>query len=176
MMHDFLVQVFGEGKDLNTFHTVTRSIAMFFVALILLRIGGIRILGKKSAFDEVIAIMLGAVLSRGIVGASDFGSVTAAGAAMVIFHRVVALISSKSKIIANATMGEPILLYKDGQFYEHQLSKCCLSKEEVMESLRLQTNDDKLDKIELAYLECNGRISFVKKTDYPAIENLSQLK
>jgi uncharacterized membrane protein YcaP (DUF421 family) len=169
-MHDFFVQVFGEGKDINTFHTVTRSIAMFFVALGLLRIGGIRILGKKSAFDEVIAIMLGAVLSRGIVGASDFGSVTAAGAAMVIFHRLIAWVSSKSKAVANAAMGKPVLLYKNGQFYEHHLSKCCLSKEEVMESLRLQTNDDKLDKIALAYFECNGRISFVKKNDQPEIE------
>jgi uncharacterized membrane protein YcaP (DUF421 family) len=170
MMHDFFVALFGEGKDINTFHTVTRSIAMFFVALVLLRIGGLRILGKKSAFDEVIAIMLGAILSRGIVGASSFGSVTAAGAAMVILHRLVAWVSSKSKIVANASMGEPIILYKNGQFDENHLSKCCLSREEVMESLRLQTNDDKLNKIDLAYLECNGRISFVKKTDQSAIE------
>ena len=69
-----------------------RSFLMFFIALALIRFGGMRIFGKKIAFDYII-IMLGAILARGGVGRRLFLSAVAAVVVMVIIHKVLALLS-----------------------------------------------------------------------------------
>ena len=64
--------LFGHGRDLDALQMSCRAVVIFVIALLLLRIAGIRTIGKKSAFDQVIIIMLGAILSRPVVGASAF--------------------------------------------------------------------------------------------------------
>lgn len=62
--------ILGSGEHLDPLQMATRALLLFFIALLLIRIGGLRIIGKKSGFDLAIVIMMGAVLARGIVGAS----------------------------------------------------------------------------------------------------------
>jgi uncharacterized membrane protein YcaP (DUF421 family) len=64
-----IYDLFGRGEDLTALQMSVRSFIMFFIALALIRIGGMRIFGKKTAFDNILVIMLGAVLARGVVGA-----------------------------------------------------------------------------------------------------------
>lgn len=69
---DWIKVFFGEGKDLDALQMSCRSVVTFIIALVLLRLAGIRTFGKRSAFDNVIIIMLGSILSRVPVGASPF--------------------------------------------------------------------------------------------------------
>jgi uncharacterized membrane protein YcaP (DUF421 family) len=161
MQHIFY-NLFGYGKDLTVLQVCVRTFLMFFIAVMLLRLGGIRIFGKKSAFDEVVAVVLGAILSRGIVGASSFGTVVASGAVLVIIHRLIAWLCIKSPGLATLMNGQPVLLYKDGKLLTENLRKCSLSEKDLLESLRLHTGQDNLEGIETVYMETSGRISFVK--------------
>jgi hypothetical protein len=63
-----LIALFGEGKDLDSLQMAARPTAVFFGALVLIRISGRRSFGQRSPFDYVVAILLGATLSRVIVG------------------------------------------------------------------------------------------------------------
>ena len=81
---NFLV---GEGEHLNMLQMSMRAFGMFIIMMFLLRFAGMRAFAKKSAFDTIITIMLGAVLARGVVGASPFWSTVAASVVMVIMHR-----------------------------------------------------------------------------------------
>jgi uncharacterized membrane protein YcaP (DUF421 family) len=151
-MQHFFYTFFGDGKELTTIQVSVRTLLMFFISIILLRIGGIRIFGRKSAFDDVVAVVLGAILSRGIVGATPFGTVVASGAWICI----------RKPLFSRWMNGKPILLYNDGELLTDNLRKCSLSEKDILESLRLQESQETLDEIKSVYMETSGRISFVR--------------
>ncbi|WP_436486776.1 DUF421 domain-containing protein [Chitinophaga sp. ARDCPP14] len=157
--------LWGQGDQLNVLQMSVRAVAMYFVTLTLIRLGGMRIFGKKSAFDTIIVIMMGAVLARVIVGASPFLGTVAAAAVMVAINRSLAWISLKSDMINRLVKGKPLLLYDAGEIKWENMNKACLSKSDLMESLRLETLKASLAEIEQAYMETNGRISFIMKPE-----------
>lgn len=155
--------LWGAEKDLNTLQMCVRAFVIFLITMVLLRIGGIRIFGKKSSFDIVITIILGAVLSRIIVGASPFIPTACAALVMVLIHRILAWACFKNEKISRFFKGEPLMLYQNGNLLTKNLSKAAISESDVMESLRLETKNNNFDEIDTAFLETNGRISFIKK-------------
>lgn len=153
----------GNGESLNPLQMSIRAIILFFVALALIRFGGLRIIGKKSGFDLVIVIMLGAVLARGIVGASPMLSIICAAVMMIFISRTLAWISLKNPKLSQLFKGKPLILYHDGQIDWKNMAKASLSESELLSSLRLETHEQQLDNVDVATLETNGRISFILK-------------
>jgi len=136
---------------------------MFFITLLLIRLSGMRTFGKNTAFDIIITIMLGAILSRGITGASSFSAVVAAAAVMVIIHRVLAMMSMNSPSISKIIEGESRLLYKNGKIQWKNMKRSSLSLHDLEESIRQELNENSFDNIDEIYIESNGKISVVKK-------------
>ncbi|KIC95407.1 DUF421 domain-containing protein [Flavihumibacter solisilvae] len=155
--------IFGDGDQLNTWQMSARAILMFFISLVLIRIGGMRLVGKRSVFDTIIIITLGSVLARGVVGASPFLATVAASTAMVLVSKLIAFICCFSETFDNLVKGKALLLYDDGKILWQNLKSASLSKEDLMESLRLEMKSEDLNSIQQAFLESNGRISFIKK-------------
>jgi uncharacterized membrane protein YcaP (DUF421 family) len=162
-MDDILNKLWGEGEQLNALQMGVRALVMFLIALLFIRLNGKRAFAKKSPFDNVIVIMLGAVLARGVVGASPFFSTVAAAGIMMIIHRILAWSSVKNKLANKLLKGEIIPLYKDGKILWRNMERTTISKSDLMQSLRLETQKTTFDEIEMAYLEDNGRISFIVK-------------
>ncbi len=65
-----LEKIWGTGTSLDTVQMGTRGIAVFIIALLLIRVSGRRSFGIRSPLDNIIVILLGAILSRAVVGAS----------------------------------------------------------------------------------------------------------
>lgn len=107
-------------------------------------------------------MVLGAILSRGIVGASPFGTVAAAGAGLVTIHRIIAVGCIKYPALSALINGKPILLYTKNKWLFKNMDKCSLSEKDVFESLRLHVGQDDLAGIKEIYMERSGRISFVR--------------
>jgi uncharacterized membrane protein YcaP (DUF421 family) len=156
-------EIFGRGEQLSPVHMAVRALLMFFIALLLIRIGGLRIIGKKSGFDLVIVIMMGAVLARGIVGASPMSSTVAAATIMIVINRLLAWASIKSPLLNRIFKGSALILYQNGQIDWKNMNKACLSQSDLLTSLRLETQQENLENIKQAALETNGRISFLLK-------------
>ncbi|WP_312460171.1 DUF421 domain-containing protein [Sphingobacterium siyangense] len=154
---------FGSGEDLTMLQMGSRAFIMFIIALFLVRLGGIRILGRKSGVDFVIIIMLGAVLARGIVGASPFLSTVFAGFVMIIFNKILAQVSARLPYLGNMVKGKPAVLYKNGKIQWDQMDRLGVSRTDLLTSLRLETNSKHLDEVDMALMEPNGRISFTLK-------------
>ena len=155
--------LFGEGKDLDTLQMSCRAVVAFLITLLLIRIAGIRTFGKKSAFDNVIIIMLGSVLSRVVVGASPFIPTTVACLAFVMVHWVLARISVTNDTIGRWVKGEKSSLYADGQFNRKNMMRARISDKDLKEGLRLGINDESFEQVKEIFIERSGEISIVKK-------------
>ena len=142
-----------------------RAIVIFFIALVLIRYTGMRMFGIKSAFDICVTIILGAVLARAIVGASPFIPTVIASFALVIVHKIIGAISVTNQMISHLVKGVPHSLYKDGKLNDKNLRRCLLSYGDIMEEVRLTLHQNSLDNIEEIFMERNGEISLIKKTD-----------
>ena len=156
-------EIFGIGQDLSPLQMATRAFVMFFIALLLIRIAGMRIFGIKTAFDNILVIMLGAILSRGVVGASPFLSTVAAAAAMIIVHKILAWLAMKHVWIGKIVKGYRRSLYHNGEVREENLQRTLISKDDLMEGVRLEINKNSLEDVEQIYIEKTGEISVVKK-------------
>src|SRR3954453_4899134 len=88
-----------EPHDLGYGHIVLRALIVFMVALIVVRVGAKRFLGRKTAFDYILAFILGSMLSRGINGSAPFLQTMVGGLALVLFHRLLAWLSFRSHTI-----------------------------------------------------------------------------
>jgi uncharacterized membrane protein YcaP (DUF421 family) len=162
-MSELMYKLFGEGKDLNALQMGDRAVVMFFITLILIRIAGRRAFGTKTAFDNIIVIMLGAILSRAVVGVSPFIPTVIASLAMVVVYRIFAYFSVTNETLSHLLKGKEMSLYKNGKINERNLKKCSISKGDLLEGVRLEGNVTALNEIEEAFMERNGQISVIKK-------------
>ena len=159
-----ITDIFGSGEDLSPTQMAIRAFVMFFIALMLIRLAGMRIFGIKTAFDNILVIMLGAILSRGIVGASPFFSTVAAAAAMILVHKFLAWLAMKHEWVGKIVKGYRHSLYHDGEMREDNLRRTAVSKDDLMEGVRPEINKNSLDEVEQIFIEKTGEISVVKKT------------
>jgi uncharacterized membrane protein YcaP (DUF421 family) len=160
---DTINYLVGEGEKLNMLQMGIRAFSMFIIMLILMRLTGLRTFAKQSTIDNIIVIMLGAILARGVVGASPYWSTVAASVVMVLMHRGLAWLSVKNKKFERLIKGSYIKLYQDGALLDNNLEKTGMSENDLHESLRLETNKLTLSEIDTAFMETNGRISFILK-------------
>jgi len=160
---DLINELFGHGNDLNSLQMSVRAITVFFLALMLIRFTGMRVFGIKSAFDTCIIIMLGAILSRVVVGASPFIPTIVSSAAFVVVYKIIARLSVTNQFISHLVKGKPLSLYKDGILNDRNLKKCTLSYGDVMEEVRLLLNQNSLDNISEIFMERTGKISVIIK-------------
>jgi uncharacterized membrane protein YcaP (DUF421 family) len=160
---DILVKIFGEGKELTWWQMGARGVVVFLIAFFLIRISGRRSFGIKTPLDNIIAITLGAVLSRAIVGASDFFPVIFTSLIIVLLHRGLAWSKVHHTKISHFIDGKKILLYENGHFLKSNLDKALVCEEDVLQSIRESALTDDLSQVEAVYMERNGKISTVKK-------------
>jgi uncharacterized membrane protein YcaP (DUF421 family) len=98
LMLDLVNQALGlDAQTLGVVQMTLRAAIVYFVALAFVRIGDKRFLGKNTAFDVVIAIMFGSVMSRAITSGPDLVPILAAGGVLVALHFGVALLTFRSE-------------------------------------------------------------------------------
>jgi uncharacterized membrane protein YcaP (DUF421 family) len=160
---DLLVELFGRGKDLSPFQMCMRTILVFLITLLFIRISGRRTFGMRMPVDNVLTILLGALLSRAIVGASPFIATIASGFVIIVLYRICVGLSVFSKLFGKVVKGNSLLIYKDGVMLKENMKAAMITEEDLIEEVRINSNLGSLDDVEVAHVERNGEISVVKK-------------
>ena len=154
---------FGHGKDLNCLQMSCRAILVFFISLVLIRIAGARTFGKRSAFDNVIIILLGSVLSRGVAGASPFIPTMVACLVLVLVHWLLARLSFRSDRVGRWIKGEEASLYAGGKENSSNMKVANMSQKDLLEGIRQKINENGFEGVAEIFIERNGEISIIKR-------------
>jgi uncharacterized membrane protein YcaP (DUF421 family) len=158
-----LEKIFGHGDHLSILQMSCRGILAFVIAFGLIRISGRRSFGLRTPLDNIISILLGAILSRAVVGASPFAPVFSACLAIVLLHRGCSFLISRSKTLGRFFEGRKILLFENGEFISEAMRKALVCEEDILQGVRKSALTDDLSKIDRIYMERNGDISAIKK-------------
>ena len=165
-MMDWITDVLGlDSKELVPYQMAARAVVMYIVSIVLIRLSGLRLLGKQTPFDHLTVLILGAMLGRAIVAGQSFGGSILAAIIIIGLHRLCAWWSFTSKKAGSVLKGEPVELVKNSNFIETNLTKTQVTKNDLEEAARTQINTSELSEIKDAFLERSGKISIVKKKD-----------
>ena len=155
----------GINENISPLEIAARSAVMFVIALLLMRMAGMRPFGKGEPFDNIITFLIGGILSRGVVGATPFFSTVFSMAVILIIHNILAGLSVYSKWVGAKVKGEKIVLFREGVFIKKNMNSTNITEHDILEDLRLELQSDSLDAIKEVYMERSGKISFVKKKE-----------
>ena len=160
---EMLTEWWGVREDITPLELALRALAMFAILLLLVRVTGMRPFGKGSAIDGIIVILLGSILSKGVVGSTPFWSTVAGGIALMAAHKLFAWAAFKRRTVGKVVKGREVILFRDGKFYENHMEREGISENDILEQLRIKTQLNSLDSISEVYFERNGELSFVRK-------------
>ena len=107
--------------------------------------------------------LLGAILSRAVIGGSPVISIVVACLVIVLMHRIFGIMSTHSTTFGKLIKGDKILLFKDGKPVEKNMKESLISMKDLSEGIRMVAHTETADDIETAYLERNGHISIILK-------------
>jgi uncharacterized membrane protein YcaP (DUF421 family) len=156
-------------SDVNAFQMALRTFLIYTATLAIVRVGSKRFLSQATAFDAIVAIMLGSIMSRAINGSASFFPTLAAGVILVGLHWLIAAIAFSSDWFGTLVKGNAVLLIKDGDVQEKGLRQTSVSARDLEEALRIESHVTDPERVKLAYLERNGSISVIPRKPEPRV-------
>jgi uncharacterized membrane protein YcaP (DUF421 family) len=141
---------------------IVRATTVYVILLVLVRISGHRTIGQFTPFDLLVVLLLSETVSQSLNGGDEslVGGLIGASTLLAL-NAAVAVMTSRSTSMARLFDGHPVLIGRDGQFFDEILKKCRLAHADVEEALREQ--DKKRDEMKFAFLEIDGHITIVSK-------------
>ncbi len=167
-MKDFFVNLLGLAAKADTItasQICWRTVAVFLIAIVLLRVSGRRTFARNSGLETIVKFMLGAILSRAIAGDSPFGPIVAAAVTLVLLHRALAYATYYFPAFGRLVKGEASVLATGAAIDYHELRRASFSEEALHAAVRGAANLDDLAQTKIVRLEHDGTISVVKKEE-----------
>lgn len=138
--------------------TALRAIGVYLVMLVVVRISGKRAIGNFTAFDLLVALMLGEVVDEIIYGDVTFAQGMVAIGVVVIAHYANSWLSYWDHGLDKYLEGAPTILVKDGKMQPKGMRKERMNEKDVMSELRLCNVGD-IREVKLAIMENDGEVS-----------------
>jgi uncharacterized membrane protein YcaP (DUF421 family) len=144
---------------------VFRAVAIYLLVMVLVRVSGKRAVGQFTPFDLVLLILIGNAVQNGMNGGDN--SLTGAAVlavTLIALNYATAFLSARVPRARRFIEGEPVVLARDGRVFRDVLRRELVSKADFNEAMR-EAGCTEPERIRLAILETNGRISIALKDD-----------
>ena len=157
-----LLGISTEPKELTFLQVSVRGVVVFIATLVMVRLSSKRSLAEKTAFDAVLVVIIGSMLSRAINGSAAFLPTLGSGFVLVLLHRLFGLTAFYSHAFGIVLKGKPAVLVQNGRLQHKNMLWNHISEHDLQEDMRLEAKTDDLSKIKTARVERSGDISFIK--------------
>ena len=149
---------------------VIRTLILYLLVLVALRMMGKREIGQLQPFELVVILMIS---DLAVVPSENVGIPLLSGIIPILVllsaSMTLAWISLKSETVRTFICGKPSIIIDRGKIIEEELTNNCYNLTDLLEELRLK-NIPNLSDVEYAILENNGQLSvFPKSSKRPAI-------
>ncbi len=141
--------------------TALRATVIYVFLLVVVRLLGKRAIGHSTAFDFMVALLLGEVVDEPIYGDVPLWQALVVIAVIGFWHLVNSYLSYASVTFDRLTGGPPTVLVRDGVPDRRAMAAEKVNEEELSTMLRLQQIDDLAD-VKVATLEPGGQLSVIK--------------
>lgn len=158
-----------DAERLGAGQMALRALLTFIVTIAVVRLGDKRLFGKGTAFDIIVAIMIGSVMSRAITGSSPLIATWVAGAVLVGLHWLLAALAYRVSWFGPLVKGNPVLLIDNGDLQRDAMRGSGVTCMDLEQALRTQGLDTALSDVDCAYLERDGSISIVPTEQGPRV-------
>lgn len=143
---------------------VVRTLILFIVVVVSMRIMGKRQIGELQPSELVVAIMISDLASVPMQ-AIDIPILTGVVPVLtlIVAEVVMSFITLKSRTARRLITGEPSVVIYNGHINEHEMERLRFSTNDLLEELRMNNYPNVAD-VEVAVLETNGQLSVIPKT------------
>ena len=142
---------------------VIRTLILYALVIVALRLMGKREIGQLQPFELVVILMISDLAA---VPSENVGIPLLSGIIPILVllsaSLTLAWISLKSQKARDIICGKPSILIERGQIIEEEMKKNCYNLTDLLEELRLK-NVPNIADVEFAILENNGQLSVIPK-------------
>lgn len=142
--------------------TALRGLFVYSLMLVVIRVLGKRTVGNFTAFDLLVALMLGEIVDEVIYGDVTLAQGTVAIVVIAAAKYLTAWLTYWSRPLSHILEGKPTELVKHGQLLRKGMRAELMNEQEVYAALRLQGVSD-LREVKLAILEVDGEVSVIRE-------------
>jgi len=175
-LRDGLDSLFGNtSTELTAGNVAARAVVTFIVTVAVIRLGNKRLFGKGTAFDTVVAIMIGSVMSRAITGsgAGTMLGTWSAGLALIAMHWLLSWLSYHIESLGTLFKGHQVQLVDGGEMVGAGMQRTGTTPRDLDRAMRASGTAPDVSRIKLSYMERDGSISVVPKSTEPKILDIS---
>lgn len=148
--------------DLDGWELVLRATLVYAALLLLMRLSGKRTVGQFTPFDLLVMLLLSESVSNALTGGDESlpGGLLSA-VTLIVLNGLVGLATTRSRRLERLLEGEPVLIGRDGRFFERVMKRHRVGDSDVQRALR--EADCPQREMACAFLESNGSITVLKK-------------
>lgn len=143
---------------------IVRTIILYLIIVLVLRVMGKRQIGQLQPFELVIILMISELAA---IPSQDTGIPLIAGLlpvlVLLLLGVAISQITLKSETARGIICGTPTILIDKGHILEDELRKLRYNLSDLLEQLRVKNIPDIAD-VEYAILETNGQLSVIPKS------------
>jgi uncharacterized membrane protein YcaP (DUF421 family) len=143
--------------------TILHAIAGYFILLLIVRVLKRRAGSQMTLFEFVIVFLMGGIIILSTVGNDrSVTNCTCAVIAVALIHRTIAWGKSKSPTMGAIIDGTPLVIIRHGEWQPEVVTGMKLRQEDI-EAAGRSAGANRIQDVDYAILERNGRISVIPK-------------
>jgi uncharacterized membrane protein YcaP (DUF421 family) len=167
-MGHLLLGVGLEARDINLWQMGLRAAVVYLVTLAIVRMAKKRFMGQATAFDVILGIMLGSIVSRAITGNAPLLPALGAAAVLVALHWLFSGIALRWHGFGHAIKGRSAILIQHGKVDAEAMRRSHMTEHDLWEDLRGKSVSE-VGQVAEARLERSGQLSVITAKPEPKV-------